>query len=141
MDEGMDYEVQTKVRFHLGFDGEGEMNLLALPDIQQAFANHVKEVYEQDDTLSGYIQSELTFSFDRRWVDLEYTFVCHDENEAEAESFSEYCVRGVQKELEQFGCKLMGIDCTAEEADMTWFDELEDAIFGPRDAPYDQQFS
>jgi len=66
-------------------------------------------------------------------VQLEYTFSCHDENEAEAESFSAYCVRCVQKELEGFGCKIRKIDCKAEEADMSWLDELEDAIFGPRD--------
>ena len=133
MDDGMDYDVQTKVRFRLDFDGSGEFNTLLLPEVQKQFVQHVKEVYEKDDTLgNGYISSDLNFQFDDRTVKLEYTFTCHDENKAEAESFSAYCVRCVQKELEEFGCKVQKIDCKAEEADMSWLDQLEDAIFGPR---------
>lgn len=135
MDDGMDYDVQTKISFQLDFDGSGEFNMLLLPDVQKQFAQHVKEVYEQDDTLgSGYISSDLNFQFDGRMVQLEYTFSCHDENEAEAESFSAYCVREVQKELEGFGCKIRKIDCKAGEADMSWLDQLEDVVFGPRGA-------
>ena len=133
MDDGMDYDVQTKVRFRLDFDGSGEFNTLLLPEVQKQFVQHVKKVYEKDDTLgNGYISSDLNFQFDGRTVKLEYTFTCHDENKAEAESFSAYCVRCVQKELEEFGCKVQKIDCKAEEADMSWLDQLEDAIFGPR---------
>ena len=139
VDDGMDYDVQTKVSFRLDFDGSGEFNMLLLPDIQKQFVQHVKKVYEKDDTLgSGYVSSDLNFHFDGRMVQLEYTFSCHDENEAEAESFSDYCVRGVQKELEGFGCKIRKIDCKAEEADMSWLDALEDAIFGPRDSAQKQ---
>ena len=29
MDDGMDYDVQTKVRFRLDFDGSGEFNTLS----------------------------------------------------------------------------------------------------------------
>ena len=104
MDDGMDYDVQTKVRFRLDFDGSGEFNTLLLPDIQKQFVQHVKEVYQRDDTLgNGYISSDLNFQFDGRTVRLEYTFTCHDENKAEAESFSAYCVRCVQEALEGFG--------------------------------------
>ncbi len=139
MDDGMDYEVQTKVTFRLDFDGSGEFNALLLPDVQKQFVQHVKEVYERDDTLgSGYISSDLNFHFDGRTIQLEYTFSCCDENEAEAESFSAYCVRCVQKKLEAFGCKVKKIDCKAEEADMAWLDQLEDAIFGPRDSAQKQ---
>ena len=139
MDDGMDYDVQTKISFQLDFDGSGEFNMLLLLDIQKQFVQHVKKVYEQDDTLgSGYISSDLNFQFDGRMVHLEYTFSCHDENEAEAESFSAYCVRGVQKELEGFGCKIRKIDCKAGEADMSWLDQLEDAVFGPRNASKSQ---
>ena len=142
MDDGMDYDVQTKVTFRLDFDSSGEFNTLLLPDVQKQFAQHVKKVYEQDDTLgNGYISSDLDFHFDGRTVQLEYTFSCHDENEAEAESFSDYCVRCVQKELEAFGCKVRKIDCKAEEADMTWLDQLEDAIFGPKQTTPDKSQS
>lgn len=135
MDDGMDYDVHTKVRFRLNFDGSGDFNMLMLPDIQKQFVQHVKKVYERDDTLgNGYISSDLNFSFDGRMVQLEYNFSCHDENEAEAESFSSYCVQCVQKELEAFGCKIRKVDCKAEESDMSWLDRLEDAAFGPREA-------
>lgn len=139
MDDGTDYDVQTKIKFRLDFDGSGDFNMLLLPDIQKQFAQHVKEVYAQDDTLgSGHISSNLNFHFDGRMVQLEYTFSCHDENEAEAESFSAYCVRCVQKKLEEFGCKVRKISCSAEEADMAWLDQLENAIFGPRDSTPEQ---
>ena len=136
MDDGMDYDVQTTVNFRLDFDGSGEFNILLLPDIQKQFVQHVKEVFERDDTLgkSYYVTSDLNFHFDGRMVQLEYTFSCHDENEAEAESFSAYCVRDVQEALEGFGCKIRKIDCKAEEADTSWLDQLEDAIFGPKDS-------
>lgn len=132
MDDGLDYDVTTMVKFRLDFDGNGEMNLLALPDVQRAFASHVQKVFQANDTLRDYVTSDLDFSFDGRHCGLKYTFSCFDENEAEAESFSQYCVRKVQKELESFGCKLLDINCTTEEADMTWLDQLEDAIFGLR---------
>lgn len=133
MDDGYDYEVHTKIQFRLDFNGEGEFNALLLPDIQKAFIDHVKEVYEQDDTLSDYVSGDLNFRFDGQRVDLEYTFSCYDENAGEAESFSEYCVREIQDELERFGCRLIRVACSAEEADMTWLDQLEDAVFGPRE--------
>lgn len=139
MDDGMDYNVQTKVSFQLNFDGSGEFNMLLLSDIQRQFTRHVKEVYEQDSTLGdGYVSSNLNFHFNGRSVKLEYTFSCHDENAAEAESFSAYCVQCVQEKLEAFGCKVRRIDCKAEEADMMWLDQLEDAIFGPRNSTQKQ---
>lgn len=131
MDTGTDYDVRTRVSFKLDFDGGGELNLLALPDVQRAFAGHVQNVFQQDDTLGSYVQGDLTFQFNGRHVDLEYTFSCHDESKEEAESFSDYCVKSVRKDLESFGCKLLQTRCTAEEADMTWLDRLEDAVFGP----------
>ena len=127
----MDYDVQTKVAFRLDFDGSGDFNLLLLPDVQKKFAQHVKEVFEQD-VIGEYISSDLNFHFDGRTAQLEYTFSCYDENKAEAESFSAYCLRGVKKKLEEFGCKVGKIRCKAEEADMTWLDKLEAAVFSPK---------
>ena len=126
-----DYSVKTKVSFQLTFD-DCEFNVLLLKDVQKAFAQHVKEVYERDDTLREYIDGDLNFHFDNRTVQLEYDFVCCDESKAEAESFSEYCVRCVKKELEEFGCQVKRVTCRAEEKDMAWLDALEDQIFGPR---------
>jgi len=131
MEEEIDYDVNTKVSFLLNFNGSGDFNLMLLPDVQREFINHVKEVYEQDE-IGSYVFSDLNFRFNGRRVDLEYTFTCSDLNPAEAESFSRYCVQRVQEQLEAFGCKLLRTKCSAEEADLTWFDQLEDAIFGPR---------
>ena len=134
-----DYSVKTKVSFQLTFD-DREFNVLLLKDVQKAFAQHVKEVYERDDTLREYIDGDLNFHFDNRTVQLEYDFVCCDESRAEAESFSEYCVRCVKKELEEFGCQVKRVTCRAEEQDMSWLDALEDQIFGPRSsAPKQEQ--
>ena len=47
--------------------------MLLLPDVQKQFVQHVKEVYEKDNTLgSGYVSSDLNFRFDGRMVHLEY---------------------------------------------------------------------
>ena len=132
-----DYSVKTKVSFQLTFD-DREFNILLLKDVQKAFAQHVKEVYERDDTLREYIDGDLNFQFDNRTVQLEYDFVCCDESRAEAESFSEYCVRCVKKELEEFGCQVKRVTCRAEERDMSWLDALEDKIFGPRPSTQEQ---
>lgn len=132
MDTSADYDVRTKVTFLLNFDGSGEVNILALPDVQRAFAEHVQSVFQQDETLGDYIDDDLAFRFDGRRAEVEYTFSCHDESQEEAESFSEYCVQSVREDLEAFGCKLGQIHCTADEADMTWLDQLEDAVFGPK---------
>ena len=138
MDDGMDYEVLTKVSFRLDFDGNGEMNLLLMPEIRQVFANHVKEVFERDETLRDYVSGDLNFRVSGSMVFLEYTFSCCDENEAEAESYSEYCIREVQKELESYGCRMIRVQCGATEADITWWDQFEDAVLGPRDKPLEQ---
>ncbi len=139
MDDGLDYDVETKVSFVLNFDGDGALNIMALPTVHQQFVEHVREIYEQDDTLCAHIRGNLNFRFDGPRVRLEYTFSCHDENTAEAESFSTYCVRGVQKELEKFGCKVTRVKCIASEADMTWLDQLEDAVFGPRKQSHEEE--
>lgn len=134
-----DYSVKTRVSFCLTFDDQ-EFNALLLKDVQEAFAKYVKEVYERDDTLREYIDGDLNFHFDNRTVQLEYDFGCCDESRAEAESFSEYCVRCVKKELEEFGCQLKRVTCHAEEKDSAWLDELENKIFGPRtSAPESEQ--
>ena len=126
-----DYSVKTQVSFQLTFD-DREFNVLLLKDVQRAFVQHVKDVYERDDTLREYIDGDLNFQCDNRTVQLEYDFCCCDESKAEAESFSEYCVRCVKKELEEFGCQVKRVTCRAEEKDTAWLDTLEDQIFGPR---------
>jgi len=125
------YDVQTKIRFLLDFDDPDALNTMP-PDIQKQFTRHIKKVYEQEDTLGGFIASDLYFHFDGRVVQLEYIFSCHDETRAKAESFSACCVRKVQSRLEEFGCKLKKIDCKAVEADMSWLVGLEGAVFGPK---------
>jgi len=85
--------------------------------------------------MGSYISSDLDFCFNDQMGWVYYSFSCHDENEAEAESFSDYCVRSVQEKLEAFGCKIGKIDCKAVEADLSWLDAMEDRLFGPRENP------
>lgn len=136
-DEMRDYSVDTKVYFLLTFNSP-EFNSLILRDVQSAFAAHVKAVFEKDETLREYISGDLDFWCQGRKVDLHYKFECHDENSAEAESFSRYCVNGVRRSLESFGCQITGIDCKAEESDMSWYEAFEDAVFGPRESAQKQ---
>ena len=131
-DEMRDYSVDTKVAFRLTVDSP-ESNSLMLDSVRQSFAGYVRDVYNSDEDLASHVAGNLDFRFRGRDGDFQYTFTCHDENKAEAEGFSKFCVRGVQRKLEAFGCKIKGISCTAEEMSMDWLDELEDAIFGRPD--------
>ena len=88
-------------------------------DIQTAFLN--------DESLKGYITSDLTLRFlDGYKVRVEYEFSCYDENEQEAEGFSNYCVKGIQSRLEEL---MEGISSKAEEMDIGWLNELESMVF------------
>lgn len=114
-EEMRDYSVDTKVSFLLTFNSP-EFNPLIMRDVQNAFAAHVKSVFEKDETLREYVCGDLDFWCQGHNVELHYKFECHDESRAEAESFSRYCVNGVRQKLEAFGCRIAGIECRAEEA-------------------------
>ena len=136
-EEMRDYLVYTKVSFLLTFNSP-EFNSLILRDVQNAFAAHVKAVFEKNETLREYVSGDLDFWCQGREVDLHYKFECHDESEAEAESFSRYCVNGLRKKLEAWGCRMTGIECRAEEADMSRLDRLEDTVFGTKESAHKQ---
>ena len=57
-------------------------------------------------------------------VRVAYEFSCYDENEQEAEGFSNYCVKGVRSKLEELGYRMECISSKAEDMDMGWLDEL-----------------
>ena len=133
-DEMLYYNVDTTVQFKLP-EMSSEFNSLAVNDLRKVFVEHVKNVFEKDETLGdpGYVSGPLNFKFSGQKVKLQYVFKCCDENNEEAESFAAYCVRCVKEELEDFGCEVKKIECSAEEADMSWLDWLEDAVFESRD--------
>ena len=133
-DERLDYNVDITVQFKLP-EMSSEFNSLAVNDLRKVFVEHVKNVFEKDETLGdpGYVSGPLNFKFSGQKVKLQYVFKCCDENNEEAESFAAYCVRCVKEELEDFGCEVKKIECSAEEADMSWLDWLEDAVFESRD--------
>ena len=62
-------------------------------------------------------------------VRVAYEFSCYDENEQEAEGFSNYCVKGVRSKLEELGYRMECISSKAEDMDMGWLDELESMVF------------
>ena len=60
---------------------------------------------------------------------VEYAFSCYDENEAEAESFSNYCLQNIRQGLEEQGYTMEKVTCEASEMDMTWLDRMEEIWF------------
>lgn len=125
----MDYEVKTAVLLDTGFD-DRECNYLMFEGIKKKIVDNIKSVFEHDKTLSEYITSNLNFRFSGYKVELEYTFSCNDENEAEAESFSAYCLRNIEEKLQEQGLSVKKITCKADEMDMGWLDRLESMWFG-----------
>lgn len=125
----MDYEVKTRVLLDTGFD-DRECNHLMFDGIKNEMVKQIKAVFESDKTLSENITSDLNFTFSGYKVDLEYTFSCNDENEAEAESFSTYCLRNIEEKLQEQGFNVKKITCEAEEMDMGWLDRMESMWFG-----------
>lgn len=128
----MDYNVKTGILLNTNINTR-EFNDLMYESAKPRIIEGIKSVIEKDPTLPQYIDGDLTFRFlsDYRIL-LKYQFVCNDENEAEAESFSKSCVEDIRKGLEEKGYRIERIDCTAKEMDMKWLDELEDMVF-PKD--------
>ena len=125
----MDYNVKTRILLDTNFNTR-EFNDLMYESAKPRIIEDIKSVIENDPTLLQYIDGDLTFRFlsDYRIL-LKYQFVCNNENEAEAESFSKSCVEDIRRELEEKGYRIERIDCTAKEMDMKWLDELEDMLF------------
>ena len=94
-----DYEVKTAVLFHTGFN-DGECNRLMFEGMKEKIVEDIRSAFEKDVTLSPNITSNLDFTFSGYKVKVEYTFSCHDENEAEAERFSNYCLQNIRQGLE-----------------------------------------
>lgn len=125
----MDYSVKTRILLGTNFN-TAEFNALMYESAKPFMIEDIKSVIEADPTLPKYINGDLTFRFLSNYdVILKYRFNCNDENEAEAESFSKSCVEDIRSGLEEKGYSMKKINCTAEEMDMEWLDELEDMIF------------
>ena len=124
-----DYKVNTAVLFNTGFD-DRECNRLMFERMKGKIVNDISRAFEKDKTLSEYINSNLDFTFTGYKVRVEYTFVCYDENEAEAESFSNYCLQSIRHGLQEQGYTMENVTCKASEMDMGWLDRLEEMWFG-----------
>ena len=125
----MDYIVKTRILLNTNFN-ISEFNDLMYEDAKPHIIEDIKSVIEEDPTLCGYIDGDLTFRFLPNYkVLLTYDFNCNDENEAEAESFSKSCVEDIRKELERKGYPIEKIRCRAGEMDMKWLEKLEDMVF------------
>jgi hypothetical protein len=123
-DKMLDYEVITTVELSAETRGK-ELNHLLLACQKQQIINDIMSVFQNDETLSGHISSEVDIQFiSMEKIELEYMFDCHDEGEDEAEQFSAYCVRAVQKELREKGYQIENIHCMANETDMYWGKEI-----------------
>ena len=124
-----DYTVNIAITFYTGFD-DRENNCLMYEGMKEKIKNDIQTAFLKDENLKGYITSDLTLRFlDGYKVRVEYEFSCYDENEQEAEGFSNYCVKGVQSSLEELGYRMECVSSKAEEMDMGWLDELESMVF------------
>ena len=120
-----DYEVNTAVLFHTGF-ADGECNRLMFEGMKEKIVNDIRSAFEKDSTLSQNITSNLDFTFSGYKVKVEYTFSCHDENEAEAESFSNYCLQNIREGLQEKGYTMEKVTCEASKMDIdTTFREAD----------------
>ena len=124
-----DYEVKTALLMDTGFD-DRECNCLMFDGRKREIAEEIQAVFESDKSLMDYITSDLDIQFIDYKVRVGYTFSCNDENEQEAESFSEYYTRGIQEKLKELGYEVKRITCVASEMDMGWLDRLEQIWFG-----------
>ena len=131
----MDYNVKTRILLNTNFN-TSEFNDLMYENVKPGIIEDIKSVIEEDPTLCGYIDGDLTFRFLPDYkVLLKYDFNCNDENKAEAESFSRYCVDDIRRELDVKGYRIVRSKCRAEEMDMEWMEKLEDMIFSKPKAP------
>lgn len=124
-----DYEVKTALFIDTGFD-DRECNHLMFDERKSTIAKEIQAVFESDESLTGYITSDLDIQFIGYKARVGYTFSCNDENEQEAESFSDYSTRGIQEKLKELGYEVKRITCVASEMDMGWLDRLEQMWFG-----------
>lgn len=124
-----DYTVNTAIILHTGFDDK-ECNCLMYDGMKEKIVTDIQSVFQSDERLKGYITSDLTVHFlDGYKVRVEYEFSCYDENEREAEGYSNYCAARIQSRLEELGYRMESISSKAEEMDMGWLNELETMLF------------
>ncbi len=107
-----DFAVSCQVSFHF-VRKEQES-----PVLNDAFISHVTGIFNRDETLAERTVGDLNFSCQGSCVNVQYTFARRDKDAASAEKFSEQCVRRVQDQLEGYGCKIVKIECFAEELEL-----------------------
>lgn len=105
----LDFAVACQISFHVTREEQ------ASSAHADAFISHVTGIFNQDETLSDRTVGDLNFTFQDGCVDIRYTFASRSKDTASAEKFSEQCVRKVQDQLEGYGCKIVKIECFAEE--------------------------
>ena len=127
-----DYEMNTAMLFNTGFD-DRECNRQMFEEMKGKIVNDISRAFQKDKTLSEYITSNLDFKFTGYKIRVDYTFVCHDENEAEAESFSNYYLQSVRHGLQEQRYTMENLICKASDMDMGWPDRaVSDAANGWR---------
>lgn len=126
-----DYEVKTDILIRTEFD-DRECNSLMYESWKEKIVEDIRSIFAENEMLAGNITSELKFVFVGYKVKLEYTYSCNDESGQEAEKFSEYCIKGIEQNLEEAGYHIENITCHACEMDMEWLDQLEARIFPKR---------
>lgn len=120
--EERDYTVSVTLRIKFV---NKEFNCLLRPELKNSIIKCFREINH------GYMNegSETVQFLGDDEATLEYDFSCNDTSEAEAESFARYNNHEALEVLKHYGFTLKSEQYDAEEADMSWLDELEDNIF------------
>ena len=121
-EEERDYTVTVTLR--LTFVNR-EFNCLLEPELKNSIIQCLREINH------GYIyegSEDVQFPRDEEAI-AKYSFSCNDTSEEEAESFARYTIHEAAEILKNYGFVLKSEEYDAEEADMSWLDELELRIF------------
>lgn len=121
--EEMDYNVEVALK--IAFKNR-EFNCLLRPELEKDIIGFLNEINE------GYIvdgSEEIQFLGDEEVI-AKYDFCCNDVSPEEAESFARYKIHQEEDRFEERGFTLQSENYHAEEADMSWLDEMERQIFG-----------
>lgn len=103
---------------HTGFD-DGECNCLMYRGTKEKIEHDIQTTLLNDESLKGYITNDLTLRLlDGYRVRIEYELSCYDDSEQKAGGLSDYCVEGVQSELEKLKYRMESTGSEAEEMDM-----------------------
>lgn len=123
----MDYNVFVKMLLQPDFSF-AEVNGLAYENAKITFSERITEFINEN--FKDYVDEdyEIEIEFREHKMLVSFVLVLNDNSEEEAVDFGNYLVKNAIERLKDF--TVIKYDTNAEEADLTWLDNLETRIFG-----------